>query len=195
MYVISPNEIVPIAAAADPLKAATEALIAWSVVVKEALKLDIGKVDEPLILVTTMSLAVEAELLNAEIGAVDEPLILVTIVFLAVDADPLSVAIGAVDEPLIFVTIVFLAVEADALKPVSILSAINCLAVEADPLSVATEELIVLSVVCKLLLKVAYPVVDVMSTCTEPETVPDGKLPVIASANGTSNVFPLPRNI
>ena len=88
-----------------------------------------------------------------------------------------------------------LAVEADALKPVSILSAINCLAVEADPLSVATEELIVLSVVCKLLLKVAYPVVDVMSTCTEPETVPDGKLPVIASASGTSSVFPSPKNI
>ena len=62
--------------------------------------------------------------------------------FLAVDADPLSVAIGAVDEPLILVTTMSLAVEADALKPVSILSAINCLAVEADPLNVATDELI-----------------------------------------------------
>ena len=69
---------------------------------KKHLSLEIGKVDEPLILVTTMSLAVDADPLNADIGAVDEPLIFVTIVFLAVEADPLSVAIGAVDEPLIF---------------------------------------------------------------------------------------------
>jgi hypothetical protein len=118
LYVISPNATVPLAADADPDSAATEALIAWSVDVKEALKLDIGKADEPLILVTNTFLASDADPLNVAtealiawsvdvndplsvaIGAVDEPLILVTNTSLAVDADPLSVDIGEVDEPL-----------------------------------------------------------------------------------------------
>ena len=84
----------------EPLNVATDELIAWSVVVSEALIFVIAKVDDPLILVTNTSLAVDAELLNADIGAVDEPLILVTNTSLAVDADPLSVDIGEVDEPL-----------------------------------------------------------------------------------------------
>ena len=45
-----------------------------------------------------MSLAVDAELLNADIGAVDEPLIFITIVFLASDADPLSTVVEAAYE-------------------------------------------------------------------------------------------------
>ena len=43
------------------------------------------------------------------------------------------------------------------------------LASEADPLNVATEALIAWSVDCKLLLKVAYPVVDVISTLASPK--------------------------
>ena len=62
----------------DPLNVATEELIAWSVDVKDPLSVAIGAVDEPLILVTIMSLAVDADPLNADMGAVDDPLILAT---------------------------------------------------------------------------------------------------------------------
>ena len=102
----------------------------------DALKLDIGKVDEPLIFVTITSLAVEVDPLNVateeliawsvdvkdplsvDIGAVDEPLILVTIMSLAVDVDPLNADMGAVDDPLILATNMFLASEADPLSTV-----------------------------------------------------------------------------
>ena len=49
---------------AELLNAATDELIDWLVVVKEALKLDIGKVDEPLILATNMFLASDDDPLN-----------------------------------------------------------------------------------------------------------------------------------
>ena len=126
------------------------------------------------------------EALKADIGAVDEPLILATNTFLAVEADPLK---AATDELIIWSVVVseeLNAIISLANKP---------LAFDADPLRAADDELIIWSVVCKLLLKAVYPVVDVMSTCTEPDTVPDGKLPVIASASGTLKVIPSPRNI
>ena len=44
-----------------------------------------------------MSLAVDADPLKTAIGAVDEPLILVTTVFLAVEADELNAVISAVE--------------------------------------------------------------------------------------------------
>ena len=49
---------------------------------------------------------------NDALSAIDEPLILATIASLAVDADELNADIGAADEPLIFVTNTSLAVEA-----------------------------------------------------------------------------------
>ena len=73
-----------LASEADPLNVATEALIAWSVVVNDAL----SAIDEPLILATIAFLDVDADELNADIGAVDDPLIFVTITSLDVEADP-----------------------------------------------------------------------------------------------------------
>ena len=130
----------------------------------DALKLDIGKVDEPLILVTNTFLASDADPLNVDIGAVDDPLILATNMFLDVEADPLSVAteeliawsvdvkdplsvaIGAVDEPLILVTIMSLAVDVDplnadigAVDDPLILATNMFLASDADPLNTVVE--------------------------------------------------------
>ena len=98
----------------------------------EALISAIAIVDDPLILVTIISLAVEAD-------ALKPVSILSAITCLAVDADELNsvcdvetdalkLDIGKVDEPLIFATNI-------------------SLASEADPLNVATEALMVWSVV------------------------------------------------
>jgi len=80
-----------LASEADPLNVATEALIVWSVVVNDAL----SAIDEPLILATIASLAVDADELNADIGAVDDPLILATNTSLDVEADPLSMVVDS----------------------------------------------------------------------------------------------------
>ena len=70
---------------AELLKAATDALIVWSVVVREELKADIADVEEPLILVTIKFLAVEAD----ELNAVDDPVTCNANKSLAVDDDEL----------------------------------------------------------------------------------------------------------
>ena len=121
-----------LASDADPLNVATDELIVWSVDVSEALISAIAIVDEPLILVTIISLAAEAE-------ALKPVSILSAISCLAVDADELNsvcdvetdalkLDMGKVDEPLILATNTFLASE-------------------AEPLNVATDELIAWSVV------------------------------------------------
>ena len=138
--VVPPNK--SLAADADPLKAATEALIVWSVVVKEALKLEIGRVDDPLIFVTNRFLASDAD-----------PLIAPN-TFLASDADPLKAAtellivtsvmvnepLKRLNDPLTCEANRFLASDADPLIPAD--AAINSLASEAEPLKAATEALI-----------------------------------------------------
>ena len=58
-----------LASDADPLKDATDELIIWSVVVSEALKLEIGSVDDPLILATNTFLEVEDDPLSVDIDA------------------------------------------------------------------------------------------------------------------------------
>ena len=69
MYSILSNTNSSLAVDADPLNVATDELIAWSVVVNELLKADIGAVDEPLILVTIMFLASEALPLSTVVEA------------------------------------------------------------------------------------------------------------------------------
>ena len=72
-----------LASEADPLKAATEALIAWSVASADALKVAIGATDDPLIAATNSFLAVDAD-------ALKPVSILSAIAFLAAEADPLK---------------------------------------------------------------------------------------------------------
>ena len=109
-----------LASEADPLNVATEALIAWLVDVSEALISAIAIVDDPLILVTIISLAVEAD-------ALKPVSILSAISCLAVDADELNsvcdvetdalkLDIGKVDEPLTWSANLFLAADDDPLK-------------------------------------------------------------------------------
>ena len=137
---IAPNTF--LASEAEPLKVATDELIIWSVVVKEELKLEIGRVDDPLIFVTNRFLASDAD-----------PLIAPN-TFLASDADPLKAAtellivtsvivsepLKRLNEPLTCEAAKSLASEADPLKPDD--AAIKSRASEAEPLKAATEALI-----------------------------------------------------
>jgi hypothetical protein len=114
-----------LASEADPLKAATDELIVWSVVVNDPLSVAIGATDEPLIFATNMFLASDADPLNT----VDE------IAYEAVSAyDEVISCLTSTDEE-----IAYEAVKAyDELNTFVMLF----LASEADPLNVATEALI-----------------------------------------------------